>query len=44
MICRWFLERSLTECFQMSEVVTAAFYRNAAGLPVNEAKLMEMAR
>ncbi|MFO1496303.1 MAG: hypothetical protein U1F26_16775 [Lysobacterales bacterium] len=37
---RWFSERKVTECFQMSEVITAATYRKAAGLPVDEAALI----
>jgi hypothetical protein len=40
----WFLERKLTECFQMSEAIAAAFYRHAAGLPVSESSLIERVR
>jgi hypothetical protein len=41
---RWFSEQKLTQCYQMSEVITAAFYRSAAGLPVSESILIESVR
>lgn len=37
---RWFSERRLAHCFQMSEVVAAAYYRRALGLPVDEIALI----
>lgn len=40
----WFASREVTECFQMSEVITAATYRKATGLPVNQLALIEAVR
>jgi hypothetical protein len=40
-LVRWLSAKNITQCYQMSELITVAFFRYATGLPVNESGLIE---